>query len=364
MKITFLNRCKNPLLLCVAIAFAITLVGCETVMIDSNGNKRKKKEASWFTFKKKEYQTPQSVTVTWSHDILTLPGRAPTRGFGGRFYFYNEKTQAIPVDGDLMVYGFDDTHKQKLSEDLNQATKRFRFTAEQLTTHFTEGELGASYSVWIPWDEAYGPAKKIMLIPTFVAKDGKLIRGAAASLNLPGSGDDPSEGVIQQTSAIIPTATPDQMIDMRRHTTSLPESGLRTTTIQVPMSSLLHGTSASPASYPVANSSDYQVNPTQSMSQPVSNNIQANYAQGLNDASNTVAAEYQQANGQPGNLAVASFSPPRTMSVPKMTTKNVNGWVMPEYSPMDVSALVPRSVPNQLPAQAAPNAPSSPYLIR
>jgi len=361
MKITSSIRCTKPLLGCLAFAFAISLVGCETVMIDSNGNKRKKKDASWFSFKKKEYQTLQSVTVTWSHDILTLPGKPPTRGFGGRFYFYNEKTQAIPVEGDLVVYGFDDTHKQKSSEDLNQSTKRFRFTAEQLTTHFTEGELGASYSVWIPWDEAYGPAKKIMLIPTFIAKDGKMVRGTAASLNLPGSGEDPKEGVIEQTSAAIPTATPNQMIDLRRSQATNHESGLRTTTIQVPTSSLMNAVETNPIAGVGQGASvgqGFSNQPTQSILSP--SNIQANYIQGLNEKANSVVYENQLGN----DPSAASFGPPRSISLPKMNTKNVNGWVMPEYSPMDVSGLAPRSSPSQFPAQVSPTAPSSPYPIR
>jgi len=211
------------------IALLATSVGCQSLTTESSASKKKKKDSSWFVFKKKEYQTPQNMNVTWTHDILTLPGKPATRGFGGRFYFYNEKTQAIPVDGELTVYGFDDTHGLPSSEDLSQATKRFKFTAEQFTSHFSEGDLGASYSVWIPWDAAYGEQKKIMLIPTFITKEERMIRGAAASLNLPGrNSEDPNFGVVQQASAIIPTAMPGQLL----------QTGSRSTTIQVPSRSL------------------------------------------------------------------------------------------------------------------------------
>lgn len=159
--------------------------GCASLTSKSDGT-TKKKDKSWFSFTKKEYQVPQSMNVTWAHDVYTIPGKTPTRGFGGRFYFYNEKSQAIPVDGELMVYGFDDTYGTAEYDNLNTATKRFKFTSEQLTNHFDEGQLGASYSVWIPWDAAPGDQKKIMLIPTFVAKDGRLVRGSAATLLLPG----------------------------------------------------------------------------------------------------------------------------------------------------------------------------------
>jgi len=231
---------KNRLVLVLLAITTCCTVGCESFTTGTSASKKKKKDSgSWFTFKKKEYQIPQSMTVTWSNDILTLAGKPPTRGFGGRFFFYNEKTQAIPVDGDLMIYGFDDTFKRSNVEDLGQAEKRFRFTAEQFTTHFSESELGASYSVWIPWDEAYGDQKKIMLIPTFMTKDGRLIRGAAANLNLPGkASEDPNSGLYQQASSATSAASNSQLQDPRLGATSQVMNGMRTTTIQLPSNSL------------------------------------------------------------------------------------------------------------------------------
>jgi hypothetical protein len=150
--------------------------------------------------KKKEYQLPQSINVTWTYDIFTAEGKPPTRGFGGRLYFYNEKSQAIPVEGELTVYGFDDTHRSHDGLSVEAADKRFRFTAEQFTTHFSESQLGASYSVWIPWDVSPGYKKKIMLVPTFKTKDGRVIRGNAATVLLPGPPSEEEQVVIQASA--------------------------------------------------------------------------------------------------------------------------------------------------------------------
>ena len=329
---------------------AFSTIGCETLTTDSAASKKKKKDSSWFSFKKKEYQVPQSMTVTWSHDILTLPGKQATRGFGGRFYFYNEKSQAIPVDGDLVVYGFDDTNKQHTTEDLSQATKRFRFTAEQFTTHFSEGELGASYSVWIPWDEAYGTPRKIMLIPTFLTKDGKMVRGSAANLNLPGtSTSDPNEAAIQQASAAVPTVPQGSTMNPGKLDGSR-DSGFRTTTIQVPSSSLMRNS--------VPRELPKEMPPTMTEFQ----------SRQLAAASSILAGQYgANGNGQPNPAlggptlaelqpqsapAKMSLSPPASMPLTQtgMTTKTVNGWVLPEYAPMNYSGLSPHSVPNQFPA--------------
>jgi hypothetical protein len=386
-----MKRSSKYLLLCTTIAICFASVGCESFTSGSAASKKKKKDSqSWFSFKKKEYQIPQSMNVTWTSDILTLAGKPPTRGFGGRFYFYNEKTQAIPVDGDLVVYGFDDTFKVKGTEDLNLADKRFRFTAEQFTTHFTEGDLGASYSVWIPWDEAYGPQKKIMLIPTFLTKEGRLIRGSAANLNLPGKEHNPNEGVIQQTSAVIPTALPGQIIDMRKqaanvrpgsfvpgadgisngiHSTNS-NNGMRTTTIQVDPNSLMRRNGS-----PVQQAS--------SLDADQANAVSNAYAQlPMNGASPNLLALAEQpgtlsypqqlpANSIPATAATTAattstntvqnkgfFTPPTSMPLNQTAIKinNSSGWALPEYPPMTWQGLSPHSAPNQLQAPASPNA--------
>lgn len=346
MKMNSMKLTNKYLVGLAAIAVGFSAIGCETMTSDSAASKKKKKDSSWFSFKKKEYQIPQSMTATWSHDILTLPGKAPTRGFGGRFYFYNEKTQAIPVDGDLVVYGFDDTNKQQSTEDLSQANKRFRFTSEQFTTHFTEGELGASYSVWIPWDEAYGAPKKIMLIPTFLTKDGRTVRGAAASLNLPGvSKDRPDDGSVQQASAMIPNSQPN-LNNIGQYPSSQ-QSGLRSTTIQVPPSSLMR--------------QSFTPEP-----QLTSTNMPLNQF-GQYPASTPVS------------LTAPQFFPPPPEQLPqpdaaapqvpvsnqnKTSTMGPNGWVSPVYAQPDWSSLSPRSAPNQFQAPASQAAQPSAYPTR
>ncbi len=364
MKINIMHFAKKYLVGCTAIALAFSTIGCESLTTDSGASKKKKKDSSWFSFKKKEYQVPQSMTVTWSHDILTLPGKAATRGFGGRFYFYNEKSQSIPVDGDLVVYGFDDTNKLQTTEDLSQATKRFRFTAEQFTTHFSEGELGASYSVWIPWDEAYGAPKKIMLIPTFLTKEGKMVRGTAANLNLPGtSTSDPNAAAIQQASATAPTLPQGSMRNPGKSDPSH-DSGFRTTTFQVPSSSLTRH------SIPKELPKEMPPAMTEFQSQQLaaaSSIMAAQYGANGNGQTSATMGNPTPVELQPQSApARMSLSPstPTPVSQTGMTTKTVNGWVLPEYAPMNYSGLSPRSVPNQFPAPTSQGVQPASYPTR
>ena len=34
------------------------------------------------------------MAVVWSYNVITVKGKKPTPGFGGRIYFYNKKNQA------------------------------------------------------------------------------------------------------------------------------------------------------------------------------------------------------------------------------------------------------------------------------
>lgn len=168
--------------------------------------KNSKADSPWraLQFWKKGYQQPTKMAVMWSHDVLSAPGTPPTRGFGGRIYFYNDRSQTIPVDGELIVHGFDDTQKRESAADKNIPDKRFRFTAEQFTKNFSESDIGASYSVWIPWDAVDGVQKEITLVPTFKGSKGEIVQGAPAKTVLPGRtapGSQPVQTVSYEQSS-------------------------------------------------------------------------------------------------------------------------------------------------------------------
>ena len=128
------------------------------------------------------YPTPVKLATTWSPDTLSAPGKKTTRGFGGRLFFYNEKSRAVPVEGELMIVGYLDPG----FEGATPITRRFAFTSEQLTSHHSQTDLGASYSIWVPWDAVGGMQQKITLVPTFTPKEGNPIQGAPTVVVLPG----------------------------------------------------------------------------------------------------------------------------------------------------------------------------------
>ena len=217
----------------------IALIGCLVwftgcASLTTNDKSKSKKENSWLPWAKKEYQIPHSLAVVWSEDILNVPGKPATRGFGGRIYFYNEKSQAISVEGELTVHGYDETFPKQGNVVSAEADKKFKFTPEQFTQHFSQSDLGASYSVWIPWDNG-GYGKKIMLIPSFITKDGRLIRGEPSKVTLAGKSPTSQEvygpSTVQQVSHSEPTNDqPLQRIEVANDD----EGQMKTTTIRMP----------------------------------------------------------------------------------------------------------------------------------
>ncbi|TVP98328.1 MAG: hypothetical protein EA381_12755 [Planctomycetaceae bacterium] len=165
----------------------------------------------------KPYPNPVRMVATWTPDTLTQSGRTPTRGFGGRFYFYDEKTRSVPVSGELTVHAFAEKTDGSVGE-----VKRYQFTEEQFTRHFSQSDLGASYSVWIPWDAVGGDQMRISLVPSFKSTSGKLVQGDMALVGLPGRRT--------ATENIAKRPDPTERLMAQRDSS---KSGLTTTTIPV-----------------------------------------------------------------------------------------------------------------------------------
>ena len=102
-----------------------------------------------------ELVPPVRLVTFWSDTVLHQPGKPAVRGFGGRVFFYGEDdSKPIEVDGSLVVYAFDAEHYDPSQQ---RPEKKYVFPADQLQEHFSNSDMGPSYSVWLPWDEVLGP---------------------------------------------------------------------------------------------------------------------------------------------------------------------------------------------------------------
>src|SRR6187431_1536707 len=143
----------NRIIIFTAMFMGVTISGCSS--LDGNW----KKHLPWSAekrLKEAKAEGPATLVAIWTPDVLMQPGKPPTRGFGGRLYFYNNKSQAIPVEGQLVVFAYDDSESKHADSN---PERKFAFTPEQFERHYSKSDLGPSYSVWIPWDAVGGDQK-------------------------------------------------------------------------------------------------------------------------------------------------------------------------------------------------------------
>ncbi len=130
----------------------------------------KDKTFNWPWIKDESKPLPDRILAVWTDSVLHQPNQAGVRGFGGRVYFYgNDNTDPVEVDGSLAVYVFD-------ADDINlnaqKPLRKYVFTADQFNEHMSKTSIGPSYSVWLPWGEIGGPPRRLSLIARFEGRQG------------------------------------------------------------------------------------------------------------------------------------------------------------------------------------------------
>ena len=176
---------------CLGVRFLATLLLVTSIGGQLNADDWK----SWLGFgqpriKESKYAVPARLAVLWSPAMLNEAGKAPVRGFGGRIYFYDSKNKAISVEGQLVVYAYD--NNKPGGGDSKVPDRKFCFTPEQFTRHYSPTEMGASYSIWLPWDEIGKPQADISLVPIFTSSSGALVMGQSSRATLPGPNTPPT----------------------------------------------------------------------------------------------------------------------------------------------------------------------------
>ena len=223
-----MNRILNNIVGCtLVVSTTILTAGCSGFLgkgfpgkgLPSKGDIARKMPWSKDKDKPKPYPNPTRMASTWTPDTLMQTGRTPTRGFGGRLFFYDEKTKAVAVDGELTVHAFAENADGSQGE-----IKRYHFTPEQFTTHFSQTDIGASYSVWIPWDAVGGDQTKVSLVPSFRAANGRLVQGEQALVGLPGKRPHGENVAVRPTAASILEAKKDNA-KVGMVTTTIPVRG-------------------------------------------------------------------------------------------------------------------------------------------
>jgi hypothetical protein len=170
---------QAPRFLCLLLpAAALTVLsGCAQLNLN--------KPSHWPFAREEKPGIPVRIATIWSDAVLYKANEAPMRGFGGRLFFYDQKDdRPIKVDGTLVVYAFDETGRKP---DDPKPDHKYVFPASTLDLHFSESDIGHSYSFWLPWDEVAGEQKEISLIVHFLPTNGAPVISEQTTNLLPGT---------------------------------------------------------------------------------------------------------------------------------------------------------------------------------
>jgi len=183
-----MNRCHaTRLSLVVTLSLAVlSCAGCEAPkMSDLKPASFFSLDNAWPWNDEPRKGVPVRMVGTWTDTVMYQAGKKPQRGFGGRLMFYDrEGDKPILVEGQLIVYAFDETNRDPAD---TKPTRRYVFPPDQMPLHMSKNELGASYSFWLPWDEVGGPKTEVSLICRFEPTRGTVIVGEQTRHLLPGT---------------------------------------------------------------------------------------------------------------------------------------------------------------------------------
>ena len=155
------------------LAIMLACAGCTTMSFDKlNPWKDKSKVVE------SKAKTPVKMAAIWTYDATHEPGQPVIRGFGARIFFYDETNKTIPVEGQLIVYAYDDSTAK--TSDLQVPDRKFVFTPDQFAEHHSTNDLGDSYSFWCPFGESDGMAKEVSLVPIFTSTTGHVVMGQSS----------------------------------------------------------------------------------------------------------------------------------------------------------------------------------------
>lgn len=326
----------------------------------------------WFKAKTAEekHGAPQRVAVIWTDDVLSQIGQPATRGFGGRLYFYNAEEKPVPVEGQLVIYGYDDSQSAQGAQ--RTPDRKFVFTPEQFKQHFSESQIGPSYSIWIPWEGLEGPRRDISLVPVFTTTGGTIVVGAQTVNVLTARSSDGRSQFnqvtetrrtrvpqIQPTSHLAPTQAGPAAASGDQEAGLATRSGLKSTTIPVTgaMSERLRNAPPMPAvGWPTPNAAPAQ-----------GTNLQSELP-GQDSTRAGLVPPNQAANGTASAAALLdryrSSLPPETALAPSLRGYSTEEAPLPQAPPPGARSALPRSpapawrgVP---PDPAAPPTPPSP----
>ena len=188
MRLRNLNLLLAGIILCSGCAAMKTRLGKHTLpaVASKNVSAAAQKSADAEPKPLPEFQTPEKMLAIWKDSVRTEDNGLSMRGFGGRLYLYDDDGMPIRAEGDLIIYGFDDSVTDR---EGSKADRKIVIQNEQFQKRYSESALGPSYSVWVSWDRVGSVDKSVTLVPFFRTSDGNIVQAGQSIYTLHTSGN-------------------------------------------------------------------------------------------------------------------------------------------------------------------------------
>jgi hypothetical protein len=123
------------------------------------------------------------IVTLWESSSGSDMEGMPTRGFAGQIMFFNHEDSPVKVDGRVVIYEYD--QYDEADED-PQPIHSFSFEPDAWNVHCSEGTLGHTYSVFIPYMKKHKDNVTCGLRVEFYCADGRMVSSDITSVMLVG----------------------------------------------------------------------------------------------------------------------------------------------------------------------------------
>lgn len=146
------------------------------------------------------------VLAVWQPADGVFSGRT-SRGFAGQIYFFTAGNPLpAEADGEVTVYVFDDVGSE---EEQVKPIHQFRYTADAWKKLKTQGKVGQTYGIFIPYTRPGIEEAQCSLRVRYTPTNGPTIHSEMANVPLPGVHRDKADTAVELTAANL--SSPDDL---------------------------------------------------------------------------------------------------------------------------------------------------------
>jgi hypothetical protein len=165
--------------LCLTMAFCIGCQGPATIIRDPGRLIGRPKPATGVG----------RIVSLWEAAEGSDPEGMPTRGFAGQIMFFTVEDTPVKVDGKVVIYQYDQYDDTQLNP---QPIHSFTFEPDAWNVHCTNGTLGQTYSVFVPYMAPNTGTVNCGLRVEFHCADGRKVSSDITSVLLLGKSSSTS----------------------------------------------------------------------------------------------------------------------------------------------------------------------------